>query len=1032
MKARVSNWGNRRGSRRFSPRSKTLLVVVVAMVAALAGPAIGAQPVGNPGNLNMKVVGGNIVLGSQQIDLNPKPTFECNDGVNNDGDASGGGDNQDAAIDFPADPQCTAANDNSEVQAGFQAKQDITINGTVTAAGAVNVPQSGVFFPPIYQWAAGAVLTAQVSATAAGTGTINPITGAATLTIPLKFGISGAPQGQDLTSSCQVGPFTLSMRTGTTTPPPPNEPISGIPYNDETGQATVVDNSFSVPGATGCATLGAANGPLSAAFGVPAASGQNTAILVLEASPKITKGVKASNVPSVTTGVSPLTVNFNGTGSTAVKPIASYAWDFGNGETATGSTAFTTYATPGTYQAKLTVTDTDGDKDVSIKTITVNEPPNVVPTAAIGSSGTGGVAPYAVNFDGTGSNDPDGSIVSYAWDFGNDRTATTAVASANYTSPGTYTVTLSVTDNRGAVGTATRVITVTGAPNLPPSAVIRTVSVAGTVPLTVNLSGSNSTDPDGSIATYAWDLGNGATGSGASVQAIYNTIGSYTVTLVVTDDRGAQATTTLVIEVSENFNFPPVADFVADPVTGTAPLSVSFDGTASSDEDGTIASHAWAFGNGQNGAGATPAAVTYSIPGTYTAKLTVTDNRGATGTATQTITVLPPANQTPVANFTPTPTTGSAPLLVQLSSAGSSDADGAITGYAWNFGNGTTSSSPNPSAVFNTAGTFTISLSVTDNSGASAVKSTTIVVNPTNVAPVPVISATPLTGSAPLTVNVNGAGSSDADGSIVSYAWDFGNGQTATGATASTVYSSLGSYTLRLTVTDNRGSVRSTTTTIVAGTTNQRPVAVITALPTSGPAPLVVTLKSTGSNDPDGTITKYSWDLGNGQTLLGSQVQFNYTIPGSYTVVLTVTDNRGATATATETVVVDPPVAVTDRVRFQFTGSVNYTYDGKVNAGTLAVSRDVFGLASVSGSGTFTGAGNSAGTYSVNLSRFLWFNAFIGTIVVNDQQNGVNNVTTSVFFTPMSSPSATSARVTGGWNIDGQPYNFTFNFDDRI
>ena len=85
-----------------------------------------------------------------------------------------------------------------------------------------------------------------------------------------------------------------------------------------------------------------------------------------------------------------------------MRPIASYEWDFGNGQTATGPTAFTTYTTPGTYQAKLTVTDTDGDKDVSTQTITVNTPPNVPPTAAIGSSGTGGQAPYTVNFDGTG------------------------------------------------------------------------------------------------------------------------------------------------------------------------------------------------------------------------------------------------------------------------------------------------------------------------------------------------------------------------------------------------------------------------------------------------------------------------------------------------------------------------------------------------------------------------------------------------------------------------------------------------------
>ena len=1010
------------------------MFIVASLLAAAAAvvPFAGAQPVGNPGNLNMKIVGGNIVLGAQQFNLTPTTTTECADAKNNDGDPLNPSAAQDLNIDFPADAQCTSALDNSEVAPGFQPKQDTVINGTITAGGAVTVPQSGIFFPPIYQFAVGAVLTIQIVPTAVGTGTLNPLTGAATLNIQLRISIQGAPQGQDLTSACGVGPFTLSMRTGTTNPPPPNEPITGVPYDADTGRATAVDNSFSVPGANGCAVLGAANGPLNAELGVPAAAGTNTAILILEANPKVTKGVKASNVPSASTGNAPLTVNFNGTGSTAVKPISSYAWDFGNGQTATGPTAFTTYPTPGTYQAKLTVTDTDGDKDTSIQTITVTEPPNVPPTATIGSSGSGGVVPYAVSLDGSGSSDPDGSVSSYAWDLGNGRTATGPTASANYTSPGTYTVTLTVTDNRGATGTATRLITVTGAANIAPNAVIRTVSVAGTIPLTVNLSGGNSTDPDGSIATYAWDLGNGQTTTGPSAQAVYTTAGTYTVTLVVTDDRGATATQTLTIVVSLDSNIAPSADFVADTVAGTAPLAVSFDGSNSSDVDGTIASYAWNFGNGQNGSGVAPPAVTYTLPGTYTAVLTVTDNKGATGSVSQTITVNRPPNQTPTASVTATPATGSAPLLVQLSSAGSVDPDGAISGYAWSFGNGVTSTSPNPSAVYNTAGTYSVSLTVTDNDGASSVRSTTVVVSPPNAPPVPVIAATPLSGSAPMLVNVNGAGSSDPDGSVVSYAWTFGNGQTATGALASTTYATSGSYVIRLTVTDNRGTARSTTTTVVAGTTNVRPIAVISALPTSGPAPLLVQLRSTGSVDPDGTIATYVWDLGNGQTATGTQTQFNYTTPGTYTITLTVTDNRGAATSATETVVVDPPVAVTDRVRLQFTGAVSYSYDGRVTNSNLKVTRDAFGLASVSGAATYTGPGNSNATVTTNLSRFLWFNSFLGTVTVNDPANGLNNVTTQVLFASLSTPSATAARGSVAWNVGGQPYNLSFTIDDRI
>jgi len=879
----------------------------------------------------------------------------------------------------------------------------------------------------------GTVITFQIQPVGAGTGNINPLTGVANLNISVKISIQGTPQGQDLTSSCGVSPINLRLVTGTTNPPAPNEPISGSPYNDETGRATLVDNSFSAPGASGCALLGAANAPLNAELGTPAASGVNTAIVVVESTPKIAKGVKASNVPSVTSGNAPLTVNFNGTGSTAVKTITSYAWDFGNGETATGPTAFTTYPTPGTYQARLTVTDSDGDRDVSTKTITVNVPPNVPPTAAIGSSGSGGIAPYAVSFDGSGSSDPDGSVSSYSWDLGNGRTATGPTASANYTSPGTYTVTLTVTDNRGATGTATKQIVVTGAANIPPTAVITTVSVAGIIPLTVNLSGGNSSDADGSIATYAWDLGNGQTATGPSAQAVFATAGTYTVTLTVTDDGGATSVQTLTINVSEDSNIPPGAAFSADPVSGTAPLQVNFDGSASSDVDGSVASYAWNFGNGQNGSGATPPAVTYVLPGTYTATLTVTDNKGATGSVSRTITVNRPPNQSPTAAVAATPTVGSAPLLVQLSSAGSVDPDGAISSYAWNFGNGSTSTNPNPSAVYNTPGTYPVSLTVTDNDGASAVKSTTITVNPPNVAPVPAIVATPLSGSAPMLVNVSGASSSDPDGSVVSYAWNFGNGLTADGALASTTYTTPGSYVVRLTVTDNRGAVRSTTVTVVAGATNVRPIAVISALPTSGPAPLLVQLGAAGSSDPDGSIVSYAWNFGDGRTATGTQTQANFVTPGTYTVTLTVTDNKGASSSATENIVVDPPVAVSDRIRVQFGGAVNYTFDGKVSGGSLRVTRDAFGLSSVSGSAPYTGPGASAATIGVSLNRFFIFNAFIGTVTVNDPQNGVSNLSTSLIFAPLSSPSATSARGFGaGTRPNGQNYNLYFTIDDRI
>jgi PKD repeat protein len=1009
---------------RLRPAAFALLAGLLLATTLVAGRGAEAQKVFNPGPFNFRITGGLVDINGTSFNLTPSEFPQCSDGRDND---------DDGLTDFPADPQCTAANDDSELAPGFQPKEDTTISGTITGTGAISIPQSGIYFPPAYLDASGSILTARIQPTGPATGNLNPLTGAATLNVSLRVKLEGSPSGISLGSSCFIGPLALNVTTGTTSPPPPNTPISGVPYDPANGTGTLVNNSFSVPGASGCGPLGLANGPINDQLGLPSAAGRNTAILEGVLNPIIGKGVNADFSTSVSTGPAPLTVNVNGTLSNAARPITSYAWNFGNGQTATGATAFTTYSTPGTYDITLTVTDADGDVDVRTRQVTVTEPANVPPTAVIGASGTSGNAPFTVSLSGSGSSDPDGSIVSYAWNFGNGQTASGENVSVTYTQAGTYTVTLTVTDDRGATGTATRTITVAPRPNTPPTAVAQVVSVSGSVPLVVNLSGANSSDPDGTIVSYAWDFGNGQTATGVTTQVTYTTEGLYTVVLTVTDNQGATGSQSLLIDVSTDPNIAPTAAIDASATSGTAPLTVSLDGSGSTDVDGTIVAYAWNFGNGQAGSGPT-ASATYTIPGTYTVTLTVTDNRGATGTATTVVTVSPPPNQPPTASVAATPSSGTVPLLVQFSSAGSSDPDGAITGYSWSFGNGQTSTSPNPSVVYTTPGVYTATLTVTDNSGATAARSTTVTVNAANQPPVPVIAAAPLSGAAPLVVNLNGAGSSDPDGSIVSYSWNLGNGQTATGPVAQATYTNPGSYTIRLTVVDDRGASRSTTTTVVAGATNLRPVAVLSALPTSGPAPLLVQLSSAGSNDPDGNIVSYTWDFGNGQTANGPTTQVSYGVAGTYVVTLTVTDNRGGTATATETIVVDPPLPLTDRVRIQFRGGLNYSYDGAVNGGTLRVARDGFGILSVSGSAPYTGPGGSSATISAGLSRFLIFNAFSGAVRVDDPDNGVNNVATNLLLSPLTSPSQNSARGSANGTLTNptRNYSLSFTIDDRV
>src|SRR5437867_3203575 len=213
-------------------------------------------------------------------------------------------------------------------------------------------------------------------------------------------------------------------------------------------------------------------------------------------------------------------------------------------------------------------------------------------------------------------------------------------------------------------------------------------------------------------------------------------------------------------------------------------------------------------------------------------------------------TVIANGNQKPVATASASPTSGIAPLTVTFSSAGSSDPDGTIQTYYWDFNDGTNSSLANPSHTYNIAGTYTATLVVTDNQGLSSSKTVAITVIAANQAPVARAAATPASGVAPLLVSFSSAGSSDPDGSIQSYSWAFGDTTTSTSPNPSHTYSTKGNYTATLVVTDNGGLISpAATVAITVSAPNQAPVARATASPASGYAPLSVSFSSALSSD---------------------------------------------------------------------------------------------------------------------------------------------------------------------------------------
>ena len=185
-----------------------------------------------------------------------------------------------------------------------------------------------------------------------------------------------------------------------------------------------------------------------------------------------------------------------------------------------------------------------------------------------------------------------------------------------------------------------------------------------------------------------------------------------------------------------------------------------------------------------------------------------------------------------------------------------------------------------------------------------------VVVSPadSNQAPIATFTATPPTGTAPLSVFFDGSGSTDPDGIIVSYAWDFGDGNTSTGDTTSNVFTAAGTYNVRLIVTDDSAASDTFVVAVVVNEGNNTPpIAVFTPTPTTGPAPLLVSVDANASSDPDGTILNYAWNFGDGNSGTGVTATHTYLLAGTYTIELIVTDDGGARDTATALITVQPP-----------------------------------------------------------------------------------------------------------------------------
>jgi gliding motility-associated-like protein len=486
------------------------------------------------------------------------------------------------------------------------------------------------------------------------------------------------------------------------------------------------------------------------------------------------QSMSANFKSDITAGCSPIVVNFQdaSTGNPAV-----YKWDFGNGATSSKQNPSTTYFSTGTYTVTLTVSNAEGTISNTItKTayITVYD----LPTAEFSSNKQEGCSPHIIEFKDNSTSPPGTRIVNWKWDFGDGGSSTEKNPKYIYRNAGSYTVTLTISTDKGCSKLITKPNYITISEGVKPRFQFVDPGVCS-APATINFT-NTSTGPSTGTLTYKWDLGNGSTATSIHSGTTYVKNGTYTISLVVTSSEGCADSTRQTISVGK-----ATTDFTA-PNEICPKTSVSFLNNSS---PRPIKSH-WEFSNGHTD-NLRNATTSFSTPGTYTVKL-VNTYTVCTDTLVRNITVIPG----PTIDFTAKDTGRCGPPFnVNFNNKSTA------TSYKWDFGDGTTSTDANPSHTYTKYGEFDVTLIATNSQGCTDTlrKPKYIKI----IKPIITFPTLPTKGCIPYPFNF-AADIVMAD-DVKSYRWDFGDGGSSTEATPAYTYNRQGTYTVTLTITTSTG-----------------------------------------------------------------------------------------------------------------------------------------------------------------------------------------------------------------------------------
>lgn len=531
-----------------------------------------------------------------------------------------------------------------------------------------------------------------------------------------------------------------------------------------------------------------------------------------------------------------------------------YLWNFGNGITSTQSNPGTIYFTDGSYTVKLVVTDAAGKKDSVIKNnfITVNKSPavNFLATSTIGC------VPLTVQFTDQ-STAGSGSITKWEWDFGDGKTSLLRSPSHTFDVSGNFTITLKVTNSLGCaeVHTKTSFIRVN---ELPKANFTSGSASSCNPPALINFT-NTSTGP--AIKNIEWNFGDGTVSFETNPSHNYTAPGTYPVTLIITNQNACKDSITKPTVIGS------VTSRISSPDTVCQGAPVNFVNTSVP----AIASNLWDFGDRTSSSDINPVK-SFATAGSFTVKL-VNNFGGCKDSVSKKITVLPK----PVADFSfiAPPPGCKLPVNVSFSTQAA-----AATSYFWNFGDGNTSTSSQPTHSYATYGTFSAQLKVTANNGCS---DSIVKQNIVSIVRVQInnFAGLPFAGCAPhqptFSANIT------SPDPISSYVWNFGDGKTSTEANPVHNYSSPGSYDVSLKVTTANGCADSFRLQ-QAIVLYEKPKADFAAAPLSACASESVQFNDLSS----GTITTIKWDFGDSSISEIKDPLHHYIDTGYFTVKLIV------------------------------------------------------------------------------------------------------------------------------------------------